>query len=648
MSSAPVDPLIGQTLDGRYVVRSKIARGGMAMVYRGDDLRLGRSVAIKIMHAHLADDENFTRRFEQEARSAAGLGHPNVVNVFDQGEASGVPYLVMEHLPGITLRELLKQQRQLSPEEAGEISEAVLAGLAAAHEAGIVHRDLKPENVLLADDGRIKIGDFGLARAVSANTTTGQALLGTIAYLSPELVTRGIADARSDLYAFGIMLFEMLTGKQPYTGEQPMQIAYQHAHSDVPLPSSVAPEVPPEFDRLVQWTTQRDADARPGDAREALEYMRALHAGGASAATAVLPATASFGTITPSTAVLGDLDRQALAEGVQTPAGSIAGAPPRAVPAMGAASERAHDQGAKRTRRGRWTAAILTLLLAVAGGAGWWWGQGPGASVPIPSVTGMEMAAAQQTLEEASLVVEPFECSSLKVEQGLAVRTEPKAGTRVERGSAVRLCQSTGPEMLAVPALVGLPLEQAKTEIGQARFVFGSVVAERFDGGEKGVVILALDSAGDGLGETYPEQGVIDLIVSAGSVPSVEGLSVEAATKALNDAGLEVDAEAATEAHHDSVEAGRVIGIVTDIETLSVGDAVGLQVSLGPELFEVPEVEDLPLQEAMDLLESAGFEPTTNVPDALRGFAVATGTNPKAGERLKKGSTVQVKAKIEV
>ena len=273
MTSAPIDPLIGRTLDERYLVRSRIARGGMAMVYLANDLRLERKVAIKVMHEHLAEDENFTRRFDREARSAARLSHANLVNVFDQGHDFGRTYLVMEYLPSITLRQLLKQQKRLTLDQSLEIADAVLAGLAAAHSAGIVHRDLKPENVLLVDDGRIKIGDFGLARAVSANTTTGQALLGTIAYLSPELVTRGIADERSDLYAFGIMLFEMLTGEQPFTGEQPMQIAYQHAHSEVPVPSERTDESPPAVDEFVRWLTHRDPELRPADAGEAFEYL---------------------------------------------------------------------------------------------------------------------------------------------------------------------------------------------------------------------------------------------------------------------------------------------------------------------------------------------------------------------------------------
>ena len=261
----------------------------MATVYLATDLRLERRVAIKVMHGHLADDSKFKERFIQEARSAARLAHPNVVNVFDQGQDSDMAYLVMEYLPGITLRDLLTEHKLLTTEQTLDILEAVLAGLAAAHKAGIVHRDLKPENVLLADDGRIKIGDFGLARAASANTATGAALLGTIAYLSPELVTRGVADARSDIYAIGIMMYEMVTGEQPFKGEQPMQIAYQHANDSVPPPSRKHPKVPAELDDLVLWSTSREPDDRPRDARAMLDRLYEVH----SDLMTALPTTAA-------------------------------------------------------------------------------------------------------------------------------------------------------------------------------------------------------------------------------------------------------------------------------------------------------------------------------------------------------------------
>ena len=240
-TSQQADPLIGRLVDGRYRVRARIARGGMATVYVATDLRLERRIALKVMHGHLSDDTVFQSRFIQEARAAARLADPHVVNVFDQGQDGDMAYLVMEYLPGITLRELLREQRRLTVPQTVTIMDAILSGLAAAHRAGIVHRDVKPENVLLAEDGRIKIGDFGLARATTANTATGAQLLGTIAYLAPELVTRGMADARSDIYSLGIMLYEMLVGEQPYKGEQPMQIAFQHATDSVPAPEREEP-----------------------------------------------------------------------------------------------------------------------------------------------------------------------------------------------------------------------------------------------------------------------------------------------------------------------------------------------------------------------------------------------------------------------
>ncbi|MGK0716040.1 Stk1 family PASTA domain-containing Ser/Thr kinase [Leucobacter sp. W1153] len=641
MNSVPTDPLIGHTLDERYVIRSRIARGGMAMVYLGNDLRLERRVAIKIMHPHLAEDESFTRRFEQEARSAAGLGHPNVVNVFDQGVDRGVPYLVMEYLPGITLRELLKQQKRLTIDQAIEIGEAVLAGLAAAHAAGIVHRDLKPENVLLADDGRIKIGDFGLARAVSANTTTGQALLGTIAYLSPELVTRGVADARSDLYAFGIVMFEMLTGQQPYQGEQPMQIAYQHAHSEVPAPSTLAPEIGEEIDDLVRWCCQREPDSRPRDASEALEQFRRVWEGGTPNTTRVLP-TAGFSgiTITPSTAVLTDLEQRNLL--AANPAAPIAG---ERSPSDADSVFRARAAGVRRTRRGRWVALLVVMLLALAGIAGWWWGQGPGSQVAIPEVAGSDLAAAQLALEELSLVVSIIDCSRLEVEPGLAAGTEPAADTRVDRGSAVQLCRSTGPQSLAVPTLVGLPTDDAIAAIEAAGFTFGEVLEQRFDGGGANTVIAALGESGEGLGQTYPERSRVDLIVSAGAIPEVRGMDPDAVATMLQAVGLTLDPSLNTEEYNDEIPEGRAIGVLVFTDPVRVGDSVGVSLSRGPQLFAVPDVSGMNVNEAAEALRAAGFSVSTGiVPEGPAGtlFEVKS-TSPAAGEMRRAGTEIALR-----
>lgn len=649
----PTDPLIGQTLDGRYVIRSRIARGGMAMVYLANDLRLERRVAVKVMHEHLAEDENFTRRFEQEARSAARLSHPNLVNVFDQGHDFGRTYLVMEYLPSITLRDLLKQQKRLTTEQSLEIGEAILGGLAAAHHAGIVHRDLKPENVMLADDGRIKLGDFGLARAVSANTTTGQALLGTIAYLSPELVTRGVADARSDLYAFGIMMYEMLTGVQPFTGEQPMQIAYQHAHSEVPVPSLISSEATPELDELVRWTTQREPEDRPTDAGDALKHLAALRSGATPAgATRVLAfSDMTDSALTPSTTVLDGAQQEALAHTVQqealakqasdvTHTGDSQSQPPAT------SVDRASTHNTRRKKRGRLLAILFVVLILLAGGIGWWFGQGPGSQVSVPRVEGSTIEEAQALLAEHSIQSDVIECSSLEVPAGEAVSTDPGAGTRLDRGSTVALCQSTGPEILPVPMLVGLALEQATAEIKKADFTFGSVLEERFSDAESGVVLAALGQNDEPLGETYPQQGRIDLIVSAGSIPDVAGMPESEATSTLADHELTVDPALGSGAHNNDVPEGSVISLVLNTDPVKPGDSVGLQVSLGPELFPIPDVAGLTVREAKTTIESAGFTAEVSAFELLWDTATITRSEPEAGSMLALGSTVTLRYQL--
>ncbi|MFL6160153.1 MAG: protein kinase domain-containing protein, partial [Marmoricola sp.] len=276
------DPLIGRVLDGRYEVGPKIARGGMATVYQARDLRLDRTVAVKIMHSGLADDPEFVSRFEREARSAARLSHPGVVSVFDQGDDRGTLFLVMEYVPGLTLRDLIRKDAPMDPGKALELIEPVLAALAAAHASGMIHRDVKPENVLLATDlnsgaGRVKVADFGLARAINAetqHTATGGVLIGTVSYLSPELVVDGKADARSDVYAAGVLLYEMLTGQKPHQADSPIQVAYKHVHEDIAPPSRRVPGIPPYVDALVARATARDKDLRPADARILLHQVR--------------------------------------------------------------------------------------------------------------------------------------------------------------------------------------------------------------------------------------------------------------------------------------------------------------------------------------------------------------------------------------
>ncbi len=420
-TSQQTDPLIGRLVDGRYRVRARIARGGMATVYVATDLRLERRVALKVMHSHLSDDTVFQGRFIQEARAAARLADPHVVNVFDQGQDGEMAYLVMEYLPGITMRELLREQRRLTIPQTITIMDAVLSGLAAAHRAGIVHRDVKPENVLLAEDGRIKIGDFGLARATSANTATGQMLLGTIAYLAPELVTRGTADARSDIYALGIMLYEMLVGEQPYKGEQPMQIAYQHATDSVPRPSAKNPGVPEQFDELVMWATEREPDDRPVDARAMLDRLREIEKD-----LGVYPQV-----VRTSPAVLADADGLDSGELTKVMPGTFT------APTVTTDEDNA-TRLRRRTRRnaakGVWILLLVLVLAGTAGGVGWWFGSGPGSLVAVPDVSGGTFEDAQAELAEYGLLAVEGSDTSLDVDEGLVIRSEPAPGCACREG----------------------------------------------------------------------------------------------------------------------------------------------------------------------------------------------------------------------
>lgn len=624
--------MIGRLIDGRYQVRSRIARGGMATVYLATDLRLERRVAIKIMHGHLADDTSFKNRFVQEARSAARLAHPNVVNVFDQGQDSDMAYLVMEYLPGITLRDLLKDYGKLTPEQTIDVMEAVLAGLAAAHRAGIVHRDLKPENVLLADDGRIKIGDFGLARAVSANTTTGQALLGTIAYLSPELVTRGIADARSDIYALGIMMYEMLTGEQPFQGEQPMQIAYQHANDAVPAPSSKAPEVPEQLDDLVLWATAKEPDHRPADAAVMLDRLIEVEKviRGEQDADSLRPTMALpplYDGPDDDTAILNPAVRQ-----------HTLGTAPTAVDTLARTS-------ARRRVRGWWLFVLVLLLGGLAGGTGWYFGSGPGSMVTVPDLASSKPASATATLKQLGLEVDTKQVYSLTVPANRLTGTEPNHGTSVHKGSTVTIDVSQGPKPITLPVLAGLPQNAAIDAVTGMDAAVGSIDTQFDPDVPAGTVISATTKDGADVSQGGPsfEGDTVNLLVSLGAVPSVAGKSVDAATAALHGAGL-VAAKGSL-SYSSTVPDGVVISASPEKDgPVHKGDTILLRVSKGPAPVPVTKVSGKTISAATAALEADGFVVTvdTNVPKALWGVILIQSTDPAGGTSVKKGSTVTV------
>lgn len=611
MNTPQADPLIGRLVDGRYRVRARIARGGMATVYVATDMRLERRIALKVMHAHLSDDSAFQSRFIQEARAAARLADPHVVNVFDQGQDGELAYLVMEYLPGITLRELMREQKRLTITQTITIMDAILSGLAAAHAAGIVHRDVKPENVLLAEDGRIKIGDFGLARATTANTATGAQLLGTIAYLAPELVTRGTADARSDIYALGIMLYEMLVGEQPYKGEQPMQIAFQHATEQVPRPSARNPSVPEPLDELVLWATEKSPEDRPLDAKAMLTRLREIEReiGVAPAPTATdAPAreydSGSVTKILPGTALL------------PTPV-EEAGEPVDN-------ATRLRRRSARRRSSGAALLAVVLLLAVLAGGVGWWFGSGPGSLIAVPAVAGMTYEDAAAAVTAEGLVPERAEQSSIDVDAGLIIESAPGEGDRVEKDSTVTLVVSTGPARHELPALRGKSADEVRSILAENRVNVSDDVEEYFDGLDEGLVLNVRVTPRDE-GEAYGcaegcevfEDDTALIQLSLGAVPDVTGRPLDEAVRLLEDARLQV-ADERPEDWSDSVAKGSIIAQSTerpDGGPWRPGDTVTLTVSKGPQPLPIPDVKGKTVRQAVDSLKGAGFKVNPTIED---------------------------------
>ncbi|WP_449406851.1 Stk1 family PASTA domain-containing Ser/Thr kinase [Microbacterium betulae] len=646
--SQQVDPLIGRLVDDRYRVRGRIARGGMATVYVATDLRLERRVALKVMHSHLSDDSVFQSRFIQEARTAARLSDPHVVNVFDQGQDGELAYLVMEYLPGITLRELLKEQRRLTVTQTITVMDAVLSGLSSAHRAGLIHRDVKPENVLLAEDGRIKIGDFGLARATSANTATGQQLLGTIAYLAPELVTRGTADTRSDIYALGIMLYEMLAGEQPYKGEQPMQIAYQHAMESVPRPSVKNPGVPEQLDELVLWATEKEPDERPTDANEMLTRLREIERelGVSPLPTRTAPASRFPDAVEEESAPATGGQTRVIPDSPTSVLPSTAGSATADEPDNAATLRR---RSRRRSSRGAWLLVLTVLLALGAGAAGWWWGSGPGSMVAVPQLQGLSYAEAQGVLEERELLATESRESALDVPVGEVIRTEPTPGTRVDRDTTVTVITSSGPSTADIGQLAGLSSDEVRAILSENVIAVADEDTPLFADDAEGTVLgvsIAPAAGGDPVdcsgGCTVHQGDTAQLTVSIGSLPNVVGMSSEEAASTLEAVG--VGTEVASQEYSETVPEGAVVYYLEREGGGSwrPGDTVRLVTSLGPQLFEVPDVVGMTRDEAKATLEGAGFSTSYNgLWDAVvDSFTQVTAMSPEGGSAQRAGTSI--------
>jgi serine/threonine-protein kinase len=516
------DPLVGRLLDGRYRVESRIARGGMATVYLALDIRLDRTVALKVMHRSLAEDPAFVRRFIGEAKSVASLSHPNVVHVFDQGTDGDLVYLSMEYVPGRTLRDVLRERGRLAPREALELMIPVLAALGAAHQKGMVHRDVKPENVLLADDGRVKVVDFGLARAIEAsNQTRTGVMIGTIGYMSPEQVTAGHADERSDVYSAGVMLFELVTGRQPYEGDSPMSVAYQHVHDTVPSLSAVLESSPPVLDALVAAATSRDPQARPADATAFL--VAAVEAHRVLPRDSTPPRTASHASV-PLPGLVQPVNHTLLQ--------------PRAEVMTGPAVAAGPAHGVRRGRVPKWLLISLAAVMAVAVGVtGWWFAQGQ--YVKVPELVNKNLTVAKSEAEGRGFVVVIADgLNDRKVVKDNVLKMDPAPGTEVASGAKITLVPSLGPKLIPVPNLEGLTEAAARARLSEAGLGVDDVSKVPNVAVQRGLVL----STNPQVGSKVKEGGRVDLVLSAGLLmPDVMGMPREQAEQFLREQGFNVE-----------------------------------------------------------------------------------------------------------
>ena len=643
--------LVGRLIGGRYQIEQVVARGGMATVYLAMDIRLERKVALKIIHPHLASDNSFREKFIREARIAAKLSHPNLVNVFDQGEEGDMAFMAMEYVSGITLRDALKDFGALDAKRALDLFEPMLSGLAAAHRAGILHRDLKPENVLLANDGRIKLGDFGLARDIDNHTSTGS-LVGTVAYLSPGLVMRGTADARSDVYAAGIMLFEMLAGRQPFEGDQAVQIAYQHANDNVPAPSKFNTQIPPLLDELVLWATARDAAHRPTDAVELLSVVQRakaeLKAGRGDTAIGIptvqqsnISATTVLPSVSDATQVLNpDALSQLDANSTQVLSGIGSGNETTVIEDFGFQNDELTPlESLGRNRRGLKILITTLLVVLLGGGSGWWFSSGPGGLNIIPNLTSRTTDEAQITLANLKASIAITEESSATVAKGLVIRTDPPAGAFFF-GGTVTIFVSSGPSLVLAPALKGMNLAEATAEIIKSGFTLGEVKSV-FNEAPLGEVFDYLGADGTKI----PETSRIDLYVSLGAIPVVAGLDQETAVKAIEAVGLKINE--INEDYSDTVPNGQVISLVPQTQPLGKDGTVNLIVSKGPNIVTVPNMIGQTVLAGKSALESLGLRVVVNTDQLTTRWGVVAikRQSAAAGTQLRVGDSITISTK---
>lgn len=616
-------------LGERYEIGGVLGRGGMAEVHRGRDLRLGREVAVKVLRSDLARDPSFQVRFRREAQAAASLNHPAIVAVYDTGEdrtsAGATPYIVMEYVEGETLRDVLRREGVLSPERAMTLAADICAALDFSHRNGIVHRDVKPGNVMITPQGTVKVMDFGIARAVSdsaATMTSTAAVIGTAQYLSPEQARGESVDARSDVYSLGCLLYELVTGAPPFTGDSPVSVAYQHVREDPRLPSSVNPAIPADLDAILLKALSKNPANRYQSAAEMRnDLLRSL-----------------AGQRVEATPVMGDAEKTA-----------IIGAPPGGY----GDADWDDEEADRKRRRNRIIAAVVAGLLVIGAVVGVALLVNSGdeapaeptvAQVTVPPLTGEQQAAAEALITEAGLVVGQVttQVTDDETQQGAVLESTPASGAQVDEGTAVDLVVGVGPDTIEVPAVIGLDADRAETTLENAGFT--DVQTEEVDSLDPEGQVTGVEP---GEGESADPADTITLQVSSGSaeVPDVVGDEQSAATAALRDAGF-------TNVVPEEVESDQPEGtvIATDPaagELASADDPITLQVSSGPaepETVAVPNVVGAQQAAAEQQLSAAGF--VVDVREVPAGdeadVGVVLSTNPAGGSQAAPGSTVTV------
>ena len=646
-------------LAGRYEVRSLIGRGGMAEVHLGFDTRLSRVVAIKMLRRDLAQDSIFQARFRREAQSAASLNHPNIVAVYDTGEeiiedavgrSIAVPYIVMEYVEGHTVKDLISDGTAVPINEAVEIVSGVLSALDYSHANHLVHRDIKPGNIMLTSDGKIKVMDFGIARALTdsqATMTQTNAVVGTAQYLSPEQARGETVDARSDLYSTGVVLFELLTGRPPFKGDSAVAVAYQHVEQIPPTPSSILSDIPDSLDRVVLKALAKNREDRYPTAAAMLSDLQRVSRGldvaappADSWATEVLPTAGRVGAQTAATMPMSAVAPHG--------GGQATAATSTSLPPVAERADAAEEASKARKRRTAIIASVVVIALLLIGGSVWALTRRAAApeTVAVPTVVGLSQANAKTQIEAAGFVWElnPEKVASDSVEEGSVASTDPAGGTQAEKGSTVRVTISSGPDSVVLPDnLVGMTPEDARKAIETLGLKW------ELDSSK-----VASDTVAEGkVAQTNPSPGskvkagqTIRVYLSSGSdeveVPDLSGMSQDQARSALKAVGLELGNVTSVDSEKDK---DRIVAQdpVTGTK-VKKGTTIGVSVSNGKTAqVEIPTVVGTSSEDAQAQLKALGLNVTVEEVAGNQPAGQVLSIEPGEGSKVEKNSTVKLK-----